>query len=372
MTLRIGLVANPYAGVGGPAALKGSDGEETVALAKSLGSISKVTERVLVCLKAIAPLREKFEMLTVAGAMGEDACKGAGIPHRIVYRPEQTMTRAEHTKKAVVALQQEKVDLVLFAGGDGTARDVFDVLESRQVALGIPCGVKMHSGVFANNPGAAAKVLIEMIEGRLVTVMQGEVRDIDERSFREGVVHTRFYGEMWVPCELQYLQQVKSGGKESEALATQEIASAVIDVMENGVSYFIGSGSTTTAINETLGLPSTLLGVDVIRDQQIVLNDATEAQLYEIAAGGPSHIVVTAIGGQGHIFGRGNQQFSARVIRAVGLENLTVIATKTKLEGLAGKPLLVDTGDAALDELLAGPVRVVTGYDDSVLYPVAC
>ncbi|MEX0943111.1 MAG: ATP-NAD kinase, partial [Pseudomonadales bacterium] len=224
---------------------------------------------------------------------------------------------------------------------------------------------------FANNPAAAASIMRELINGRLVSAMRGEVRDIDESSFRQGVVSTRFYGELWVPEELRYLQQVKSGGKEIEALAVQEIAADVVEAMDPGDIYFIGSGSTTAAINEALGLENTLLGVDVVKDHALLLLDATESELLEFARQGPCHIIVTAIGGQGHIFGRGNQQLSAEVIRTVGLANITVIATKSKLEALEGKPLLVDTGDAALDKLLTGTIRVVTGYEDAVLYPVA-
>lgn len=368
--LRIGLVLNPLAGIGGAVALKGSDGTETVARARALGATSRVAERVATCLAAIVPHAQDVRLFTVKGEMGSRVCDKLGLPYEIVSEPRTAETSAEDTRNAVRAFQATGVDLVLFAGGDGTARDVCDVLGEGQAVLGIPCGVKMHSGVFANNPTAAARVLLEMIDGKLVTVMRGEVRDIDEQSFREGVVRTKFYGEMWVPEELRYVQQVKSGGKEVEALAIQEIAADVIDNMEDGVVYFIGSGSTTAAINAALELDNTLLGVDVVRDRALLVADATEAQLYEFACAGPCHIVISVIGGQGHIFGRGNQQLSARVIRAVGLPNITLIATKTKLEALKGHPLMVDTGDTDLDAELTGVMRVVTGYEDSVLYPV--
>ncbi|MDZ7686167.1 MAG: ATP-NAD kinase family protein [Gammaproteobacteria bacterium] len=367
--MQIGLVVNPFAGVGGPAALKGSDGADTVDRALSLGSESRVLERVASCLEALVDDRDKFDIITVAGDMGAAACERVGLDCTVIDETPAGRTSADDTRSAVHALQDHGVDLVLFAGGDGTARDVFDVIDTDQVVLGIPCGVKMHSGVFANNPAAASRILTDMINGRLVTVMQGEVRDIDEASFREGIVKTRFYGEMWVPEELRYLQQVKSAGKEIEELAVQEIAADIVENMEPGVTYFIGSGSTPAAIVEMLGLRNTLLGVDVVRDGEVVKADANESELYAFATENECRIVVTAIGGQGHIFGRGNQQFSARVIEAVGLSNIIVIATKTKLEALEGKPLLVDTGSADLDQRLAGPIRVVTGYEDAVLIP---
>ena len=368
---RIGLVLNPFAGMGGPVALKGTDGADILARARELGAVSQVASRVAACFGAIEADADLYEVVTVAGAMGEAVCQACGIGCEVVYTPAQATTTGDDTRRAVVACQAQQVDLLLFCGGDGTARDVADVVVGNQAVLGIPCGVKMHSGVFANNPAAAARVLTDMIHGRLVSVMRGEVRDIDEASFREGVVRTQYYGEMWVPAELRYLQQVKSGGHEVEALVLQDIAADIIEGMTAGETYFIGSGSTTAAINELLDLPSTLLGVDVVRDQQLMQADATAAELMGFAEAGPCHIVVTAIGGQGHLFGRGNQQLSAEVIRAVGIDQIIVIATKSKLEALQGKPLLVDTGDSALDATLAGSIRVTTGYEDAVLYPVS-
>lgn len=369
--MTIGLVANPFAGVGGPAALKGSDGAEAVEEAKRRGSESRVRERVTLVLEAIRVQADRFSLVTVSGDMGAGICDALGLPCDIVADMPTGQTSADDTRAAVKALQAHGVDLILFAGGDGTARDVFDVIEPDQPVLGIPCGVKMHSGVFANNPAAAGRILRDMIAGRLVTVMQGEVRDIDEASFRENIVRTQYYGEMWVPEELRYLQQVKSGGKEIEELVVQEIAAEIVENMEEGVTYFVGSGSTPAGVSESLGLDNTLLGVDVVRDGELLAADANEQDLFAYASAGECRIIVTAIGGQGHIFGRGNQQFSARVIEAVGLDNIIIIATKTKLEALDGKPLLVDTGSAALDERLAGQRRVITGYEDAVLYPVA-
>ncbi|HKI74471.1 MAG TPA: ATP-NAD kinase family protein [Pseudomonadales bacterium] len=368
--MRIGLVANPLAGIGGPVALKGSDGAETVALARALGGESRVAERVKVCLGNLKRETGSFEILTVAGEMGAAICEALDLECEVVAHPQGTTTTPEDTRRAVRALQQQGVDIILFAGGDGTARDVCEAVSPHQVVLGIPCGVKMHSGVFANSPTAAAKILGEMLAGNLVSVMRGEVRDIDEQAFREAVVRAKYFGEMWVPEELRYLQGVKSGGKEVEALALQEIAADVIEDMMPDVMYFIGSGSTTASINEALGIPGTLLGVDVVKDGKLVLTDARASQLAEFAGQNSCHIVVTPIGGQGHIFGRGNQQFTPEVIRAVGSKNITVISTKSKLEAMSARPLIVDTGDAALDEELAGMWRVVTGYEDAVLYRV--
>ncbi|MCB1647591.1 MAG: ATP-NAD kinase family protein, partial [Pseudomonadales bacterium] len=372
--LKVGLLLNPMAGLGGPAALKGSDDKQLVAEAMALGYTSHVGDRVFTALNGLAERLQGLEVLTAPGSMGETVCERLqqSVPAFSfqVTGNVQSPTSADDTRRMARLLQSEGVDLLLFAGGDGTARDIVDVAEVGQVVLGIPCGVKMHSGVFANNPESVTRILKEMIDGELVTVMEGEVRDIDEASFREGVVRTRHYGEMWVPEELRYIQQVKAGGKEVEALVVDEIAAWVIENMEDDETWFIGSGSTPAAIMAQLGLPNTLLGVDVIRGRKLVQPDAREDQLFSIAQAEPCRMLITVIGGQGHIFGRGNQQFSSRVIQAVGADRIQVIATKSKLAALPGKRLLVDTGDQALDEQLAGFMRVTTGFDDSVLCPV--
>jgi predicted polyphosphate/ATP-dependent NAD kinase len=374
--LTVGLVLNPMAGLGGPAALKGSDGPEIVAQALALGVHSQVAARVSRCLALLGDDLARIRFVTCPAPMGAQvfaalAADYPGLDYSQLDVPLADHTSGEDTRRAVLALQQQQLDLLLFAGGDGTARDVQDVIAPGQVVLGIPCGVKMHSGVFANNPESAARVLAAMSRGELVTVMQGEVRDIDERSFREGKVITQFYGEMLVPLELRYMQQVKSGGREVEALVVEDIAAYMVEQMDDDICYFIGSGSTPAAITTSLGLPSTLLGVDVVQAGELLLADAREDQLYELASRQPCKIVVTAIAGQGHIFGRGNQQLSSRVIRAVGKDNLLVIATKSKLEALPGQRLLVDTGDPQLDQLLTGFIPVITGYDDAVLCPVS-
>jgi predicted polyphosphate/ATP-dependent NAD kinase len=369
--LVIGLVTNPLAGIGGPAALKGSDGSDTVLKARQAGSESKVLERTRIVLQELNGLQDRLEFVVYPGVMGQVAFNDSSLPFRVVGQPLVDETAADDTRRAVELLQDECVDILVFAGGDGTARDVCDVINPGQVVLGIPCGVKMHSGVFANSPLSAGKIIRDITLGKLTTVTDAEVRDIDELAFRHGLVRAKYYGEMTVPEALRYIQQTKSGGVEVEELVLQEIAADVVEGMRPGVQYLIGSGSTTAAIMDSLKIKNTLLGVDVIKDGSLVTGDATEAQLFSLVTNNSSEIILTIIGGQGHIFGRGNQQLSPRVIRAVGRDNLKVIATKTKLEALGGKPLLVDTGDPVLDDELAGLIRVITGYEDSVLCRVS-
>jgi predicted polyphosphate/ATP-dependent NAD kinase len=216
-------------------------------------------------------------------------------------------------------------------------------------------------------------LLVQLAEGGLVGLAPQEVRDIDERAFRENIVKSRFYGEMLVPAEGRYLQHTKVGGVENSELAAADIAAWVVETMEEGVSYVIGPGSTTAAIMEQLGLAYTLLGVDVVRDGELLLLDGSEQELLLLLTQntGAAKIIVTVIGGQGHVFGRGNQQISPKLIRLVGVENIEIVAAKAKISALQGRPLLLDTNDPELDLELSGYRCVITGYQDKILYRLA-
>jgi predicted polyphosphate/ATP-dependent NAD kinase len=198
------------------------------------------------------------------------------------------------------------------------------------------------------------------------------VRDLDEDAFRAGRVQARFYGEMSVPSEHRYLQHVKNGGsQEDEALVLDDIAAGFIEQMEPEVNYLMGSGTTVAAIMQALGLDNTLLGVDLVRNGERMAADCSARELERLTRDQPVCIVLTLIGGQGHIIGRGNQQLSPELLWRAGRDNLYLVATKTKLNALEGRPLIVDSGDLALDAALSGLITVHTGYRDAVLYPVA-
>ncbi|MGB1201275.1 MAG: ATP-NAD kinase family protein, partial [Cognaticolwellia aestuarii] len=217
------------------------------------------------------------------------------------------------------------------------------------------------------------RVVELMITNQLVSLTDADVMDIDESLFREGIVKAKRFGEMRVPSELRYIQAVKSGGKESDELVLQDIAADVIAKMDDEL-FIIGSGSTTAFVMEELALENTLLGVDAICQQTLIASDLTEADLWQLMQPyklGQIKLVITLIGGQGHIFGRGNQQLSPRIIRAIKKENIMIIATKAKLNALQARPLIADTGDSELDMELSGYLPVITGYNDQVLYPVA-
>lgn len=370
---KLGLVINPIAGIGGSVALKGSDGVGVAEQALALGATAKSNTRASLALKILLPYKENIIIYTVSGDMGEHTSKALGFNTQVVHVVENEATTELDTEQAVTALIHHDIDLLLFAGGDGTARNVCHIVEDKFPVLGIPAGCKIHSGVYAITPKAAGRVVELMITNQLVSLTDADVMDIDESLFRQGIVKAKRFGEMQVPSELRYIQAVKSGGKESDELVLQDIAADVIAKMDDEL-FIIGSGSTTAFVMEELALENTLLGVDAICQQAVVANDLTEPQLWQLIqpyARGKVKLVITLIGGQGHIFGRGNQQLSPRIIRAIGKENILIIATKTKLNALQARPLIADTSDSELDIELSGYLPVITGYSDQVLYPVA-
>ena len=375
MTLTLGLIINPVAGLGGSVALKGSDDVADKALA--LGAEPLANKRAMQALTALQPYAQHIKIITVANQMGQSACQHLGLQHQVVYTPQSDNTTNEDTRAAAKLMLAQKVDVIVFAGGDGTARDICAVCETHgqneSLVLGIPAGCKIHSGVYAVTPNAAGKILAAMAKGEMTSVTEADVMDIDEQAFRRGVVKAKLFGDMNVPAELRYIQATKSGGKESPQLVLLDIADFVIEQMQADIHYVMGSGSTVAFIMEQLGVSNTLLGVDIVHQMQVKHADVTAKQLLDYAKQvGREHIrlVITAIGGQGHILGRGNQQLSAEFIRYIGKENIIIVATKSKLQALNGRPLLVDSGDELLDQQLQGLVKVTTGYNDFVMYPV--
>ena len=367
---RLGLLINPLAGVGGQAGLKGSDGVAAAALA--MGVRPRAQERVRQAFEAILPLADKIDLYTAPGSMGADLLTEIGLKHQTIGYLAGDSTTADYTRRLAAELSATGLDLLLFAGGDGTARDICAVVGDRQLVLGIPAGVKIHSGVYAVNPRAAGELVGLLVEGELVRLAEAEVRDIDEDAFRAGAVRTRHFGELRVPEEGRFVQQVKQGGREQETLVLDDIAAWLQEQQDDGVGWILGPGSSNYEVLKALRHEGTLLGVDVLRGGELILRDATEGELWELVSrGGDWRILVSAIGGQGHILGRGNQQISPRIVRAVGLDNLLVIATKTKLKTLAGRPFLLDSGEPELDQELTGLRRVLSGYREEMLYPAS-
>ncbi|ABE54824.1 ATP-NAD/AcoX kinase [Shewanella denitrificans OS217] len=376
---RLGLVINPLAGLGGSVALKGSD--DVAAQALALGAVPKARLRMKQALDVIKPYAERIVIYTAAGEMGENLATEMGFKVELVYSPQES-TQACDTQSLVAVLTELPLDLLLFAGGDGTARDVYSALDDKLPALlpvflpvlGVPAGVKIHSGVYGITPNAAGLVVKMLLDGELVSLMPADVMDIDEAAFREGKVRAKRFGEMQVPAEPRYIQAVKMGGVEVDELVLADIAADVIETMAEGQDdtlYIMGSGSTVAFVMEELGVDNTLLGVDLIQNKQLVAKDLTANKLLELTQNKPAKLVITLIGGQGHVLGRGNQQLSPELIRQIGKDNILILATKTKLKALEGRPLIVDSGDPELDIALTGYYKIVTGYHDYVMYQVA-
>lgn len=369
MQFKLGLIVNPVAGLGGSVALKGSDGEETAAKAIALGAEPKSNSRTKAALEVLVPHQSNITIYTVNDEMGEQTAKALGFNTQVVYQ-SNSPTTSDDTEAAARLLQQQGVDLILFAGGDGTARNICHAVEDSVPVLGIPAGCKIHSGVYAITPKAAGRVVEMLVKGELVTLSDADVMDIDEVAFRQGTVKAKRYGEMQVPSEVRYVQAVKNGGKETDELVLADIAAYVVSEMDADTLYVMGSGSTVGAVMEEMGLENTLLGVDLVEDQALVGQDLTAQQLLELTTGRETKLVITLIGGQGHIFGRGNQQLSPALIKAIGRDNIIVVATKTKLQALNGRPLICDTGDSKLDDELSGYIRVTSGFNDHIMYAV--
>ena len=385
--MKIGILVNPLAGIGGAVGLKGSDGEAVVARAFARGAQKRAGLRMAQCLRAFAqdfdpasdPALEAEAIepcwLTVAGEMGADVLRRCGLTGECVYQPA-ARTQARDTREAVDRLLRAGIDLLLFAGGDGTARDVHDALEAagaseRLAVIGVPAGCKIHSAVYALTPKHAGELLASLCRGQPLRLDAARVMDLDEDAFRRGEVRARCYGYLQTPQAATHMQADKQGSLPDEAGVRDDIASEIIETMEDGVLYLIGSGSTPAAIMDQLGLPNTLLGIDLVRDGERLLADADEAALLQaLRDDTPARLIVTPIGGQGHVFGRGNQPLSPAVLQRLGLENILLIATPAKLRGLQGRPLVVDTGDEQVNAQLRGLMTVITGYQQRRLMPV--
>lgn len=355
--MKIGIFLNPIAGMGGSVGLKGTDGEAILKEALRRGAVPTAGSRLE---EALASMDlDGVEVLCAGDGMGAAILDRLGIKHTVVCRAEAP-TNSANSKAACRAFLGAKVDLIAFGGGDGTARDVMDVVDEAVPVIGIPAGVKMHSAVFTTTPMTAASLISHFIRGDVPT-KRAEVMDIDEESYRKGRLSSRLYGYLRIPYEPSLVQPIK-GDYEGTSVEQEkeDIVEYVAEEMRPDTLYLLGPGTTLQSLANRLGLTKTLLGVDAVKGGRLILSDAGEKELLELVNGSPtSEIVVTPIGAQGFIFGRGNQQISSLVIRKVGLKHIRVLATPTKLADT--RVLRVDTGDADLDLLLRGYIKVVVG-----------
>jgi predicted polyphosphate/ATP-dependent NAD kinase len=371
---KLGLIVNPIAGMGGRCGLKGTDGADILAQACALGAVPEAPGRAITALEQLAALKDEIEIVTVSGGMGAEEARAVGFEPTVLFSTNGDATTGEDTRHAAKVLADAGVDLILFAGGDGTARDVNAAVSESQVCLGVPAGCKIHSGVYGINPRNAGELAALYLQGKVAKTRQAEVMDIDEDAFRQGRVSAELYGYLEVPADEARVQGGKAGRAQSDENALDSIAFYIGDHIDADALYVLGTGSTLHGIKQRLGMDGTLLGVDVARGRELIAKDATERQILELL--GPSgsvaaKIIVTVIGGQGYIFGRGNQQLSPRVIERIGRDNIIVVATKAKIAAMAGRPLLVDTGSEATNAMLCGYMRVVVDYHEQMAVRVS-
>ncbi|GGN89413.1 MULTISPECIES: ATP-NAD kinase family protein [Haloarcula] len=355
---RIGVVVNPIAGMGGRVGLKGTDGK--VAEARERGAEQRAPDRAHDALEALAATGADVELFTYGDPMGASLAREAGFDPVVVGHPENPdVTSSADTRAAVRAFVDHGVDGIGFVGGDGTAVDVaetLDELDDETPILGVPAGVKVYSSVFGVSPRAAGRIL-----GSFSETEPAEVNDIDEDAFRGGEVVTELRAVATVPVADQRQSAKQLGGGTVETLAE-----GVAEGVRPGVTYVLGPGSTVGAIKAKLGFDGTTLGVDVWRDGDLLVADAAESDILD-ALGEENVIVVSPIGGQGFVFGRGNQQLSPAVIRHCDVE---VVASRRKLDDIG--TLRVDTGDSALDAELEGWLKVRVGrYERRLVEVVA-
>jgi predicted polyphosphate/ATP-dependent NAD kinase len=354
--------------MGGAVGLKGTDGKEILEKAVTLGAKPVAPARAETFLAELKTYKQNIKLLVGAGWMGENEAKKHNFSYT-VFGEQKKDTEPEDTVITAESIATEDIDLLIFCGGDGTARDILNAVDAQIPVLGVPTGVKMHSAVFAVDPRAAARIALRFLNKQL-PLWEAEVMDIDEEAFRQGRVSARLHGYLLSPYEPSLIQGAKMASPmtESELRNQAAIAIYVTETMKPDVVYVVSAGTTTRTIGDILDEKKTLLGVDLFIDKKIAAKDVNEKQILEAIKDKQAKIVVTPIGGQGFIFGRGNQQISPQVIRSVGKDNIIVIATENKMKNM--KSLKVDTGDTELDAEFAGTIKVITDYKVEQKVPI--
>ena len=369
----VGFLVNPIAGMGGAVGLKGTDGRKTLRNAVRKGAKPVSLERGLRFLEEVQRRSQGIEFLTAPGNMGASIADQLKLEHESVGRIGKTTTSDDSIRTARL-MRRKRVDLIVFCGGDGTARDVLEGVGGEAPALGVPAGVKIYSSVFAINPAAAAESTVAFLEGQIPTRL-GEVVDVDEIAFRKNRLSVKLFGYLTTPDSGPLMQASKSATGMSEDSELDAIAEYFIEKIDPGTTYILGPGSTVERIAKRLGVNKSLLGVDVVKGNGTTLRlDVDEATLMNLIGKNPlkssTKIIISPIGGQGFLFGRGNQQISSQVIRRVGVENITVVGSRSKIEALHPRRLLTDSGNDEIDRQLRGYLRVITGYREEMVVKV--
>ncbi len=366
----IGLIINPISGMGGTVGLKGTDGREILKKAINLGAIPKANNRTMEFLNGLESIKHELLFITCPGIMGENILKELNynyetIQDSIFEKCNNILdTTPEHTALAAqIMMKSENVQIIIFVGGDGTARDVLNVIKRSKPCLGIPAGVKIYSSVFALNPIDASNLLIQFLWDE-IPLKESEVLDVDEEQYRAGQLVSKLYGYLYTPFNPDFCQFSKMGTPKSDLNNQERIANRIIEILEDDVYYLLGPGTTVKFIVDKLNQNKTLLGIDLLLNKNIISKDLNEQQILEYVKAEKVKIIISIIGRQGFIFGRGNLQISPNVLKEVGCKNMIIVATKFKLQSIHNRILKLDTRDPELDKKMKGLYKVIIDYDE--------
>ena len=365
--MKIGFLINPIAGMGGAVGLKGTDGEafyeaikrgaERVSPKRAVRFLSRLQSRM------DNEMLGKILFITPPNEMGYDVISSFKFNIEVIPIVLHKPTNAVDTKKACQYMISKDVDLIIFVGGDGTARDVMDVIDLKKPVIGVPSGVKMYSAIFAYSPEAAADTLISYLNGE-ASIVEREVMDIDEDAYRRDILKVRLYGYLKVVYHEEYVQSGKDFGRGMDYYENRNaIAKSIVESMKPDTLYLLGPGETVKAIADLLGLEKTLLGIDAVYNNKIIARDLAEKDILKLIEKYKNvKLILSPLGGEGFLLGRGNQQLTPKVIKLIGKENIIIIATRDKISKL--KKLYVDTGDPELDKELEGYYKVLVDYNE--------
>ena len=366
----IGFIVNPISGMGGSVGLKGTDGEKILQQAIELGAEPNAKNRAREFLKELESIKSKLKFITCPENMGALILKEFNFKYEQVSHPLFNDIKGPFTSKAehtIVAARKMKdvsdLKLIVFFGGDGTARDIVKAVNKDIPCLGIPAGVKIYSSVFSLNPRIAASIVMQFLWDE-IPLRESEVLDIDEEEYRKGNLVSKLYGYLLTPYNPDFSQRSKMATPDSDLNNQERIAKKIVEDLERETCYLLGPGTTTKAITDLLNQKKTVLGIDLLLNNKIIAQDLNERRILELIDGKKVKIITSLIGRQGFLFGRGNLQFTPQVLKKIGSNNVIIIATKFKLMNIHNQILRIDTRDPELDEKLKGLYRVIVDYDE--------
>lgn len=370
---RLGFIINPVAGMGGKVGLHGTDGDLYLR-ALELGALPAARDRAYLALAKLSKIREKFLIISPAGAMGHNAFEDLGFNSETIPLHNRERTSAIDTKEATEFMLRSGVQLILFTGGDGTARDIHEVVSDQIPILGIPSGVKMRSGVFAYSPVAAGELVRSFImDPYNASVRQVEILDVvNEFENREDAnslwQSSHFFGTARAPFSRKYLQSAKATSSGQGDVGINELAREIAQGLDPSRLYLFGPGTTTHKVIEALDLHSNVQGIDAVFSGQIIGKDLSESGILELLQRfGGATLFLGVIGGQGFLLGRGNQQLSAKVIELVSPDNIVVLSSAEKIDKLFPAHLHADLGNTEIEALLQGYRQVLVAPGRSTL-----